>query len=82
MEVGLAESSDAEICRYAIEKERVIVSKDQDFFYLAGQLDSKIRLLWVRLGNCRTTVLLAAFDQFWPMIETSLQAGDRVVELR
>ena len=82
LDVGLSESSDADICRYAITEERVIVSKDQDFFYLAGHLEARIKLIWVRLGNCRTSALLEAFERFWPKIESCLQAGDRIVEIR
>ena len=41
-----------------------------------------IRLIWVRLGNCRTSFLLAAFDTFWPTIESCFAAGDRIVEIR
>ena len=59
-----------------------IVSKDEDFLYLAGHSESKVRFLWVRLGNCRTAALLAAFDRLWPLIESSLKAGDRVIEIR
>ena len=82
LDVGLAESLDSEICRYAEAQDRIIVSKDEDFLYLAAQPLSKIRLLWVRLGNCRTAALLAAFDRLWPLIESSLKNGDRIVEIR
>jgi hypothetical protein len=34
------------------------------------------------LGNCRTSALLQAFDRLWPEIEASLNAGDRVIEIR
>jgi predicted nuclease of predicted toxin-antitoxin system len=82
LDVGLAESLDSEICRYAEVQDRIIVSKDEDFLYLAAQPLSKIRLLWVRLGNCRTAALLVAFDRLWPLIESSLKNGDRIVEIR
>ena len=75
LDVGLAHSLDGEICRYA-------VSKDEDFLYLARQPKAKFRLLWIRLGNCRTTALLAAFDRLWPLIESSLKAGDQIIEIR
>jgi len=78
----LAESLDTEICHYAEKHDRIIVSKDEDLLYLASQSKAKIRLLWVRLGNCRTVALLAAFDRLWPSIESSLIAGDRIVEIR
>ena len=81
-DLGLAKASDTDICRFAISEERVIVSKDQDFLHHASRPDARIRLIWIRLGNCRTSVLLEAFARFWPMIESSLQAGDRVVEIR
>jgi predicted nuclease of predicted toxin-antitoxin system len=82
LDIGLAESLDSEICKYAENHDRVIVSKDEDFLYLASQSKAKFRLLWVRLGNCRTAALLAAFDQSWNRIESALAAGDRIVEIR
>ena len=82
LDVGLAECLDVEICRYAEAHDRVIISKDEDFFYIASQSKRKIKLIWVRLGNCRTAPLLAAFDRLWPSIEASLNAGDRLVEIR
>ena len=82
LDIGLAESLDMEICRYAEQQERIIVSKDEDFLYLASRSKVKIRLLWVRLGNCRTSALLASFDRLWPSIESALGAGDRIVEIR
>jgi predicted nuclease of predicted toxin-antitoxin system len=82
LEIGLADASDTAVCRYAEDQERVLISKDEDFLYLSSQPRSKIRLVWVRLGNCRTPALLAAFDRFWPTIESCLASGDRIVEIR
>ena len=82
LDVGLARASDAEVCSYANDQQRIIVSKDEDFLYFAIQPESKLRLLWVRLGNCRTSALLNAFDQSWPTIESCLSAGDPIIEIR
>jgi len=82
LNVNLGAGSDADICEYAMRQERVIISKDQDFLYLANQPQTNIKLVWVRLGNCRTQVLLEAFDRLWPTIESCLKAGDRIVEVR
>lgn len=82
LEVGLAAASDISICRYAEAQERILISKDEDFLYLSNQPQSKLRLVWVRLGNCRTATLLAAVEQFWTNIESSIAAGDKVVEIR
>jgi len=82
LEVGLGDVLDSEICQYAEVQERIIISKDEDFFYLAKQRAAKIRVIWVRLGNCRTSALLAAFERSWPTVESSLKAGDRIIEIR
>jgi len=76
LDVGLAHASDMEICHYAERGDRVIISKDEDFLYLARRPGAATKFLWVRLGNCRTSTLL------WPMIESALKAGDRIIELR
>ena len=82
LDLGLSDAIDAVICRYAEAQERILITKDEDFLYLSSQPKSKIRLVWVRLGNCRTSTLLAAFDRFWPTIESCFAAGDKVVEIR
>jgi len=82
LDIGLAGASDADICRYAESQSRVIISKDEDFLHLASRPDAKIKVVWVRLGNCRTSALISAFDMFWPTLQSCLEAGDRVVELR
>ena len=82
LDVGLAEAADAEICRYAEAQARVIISKDEDFLHLAGRPDAKIKFVWVRLGNCRTSALISAFEKFWPTLQSCLESGDRIIELR
>lgn len=82
LDVGLAEALDSDVCRFAEMGDRIIISKDEDFFYAAKRPGFKIRLIWVRLGNCRTSTLLAAFEKSWPEIESCLDAGDRIVEIR
>lgn len=82
LDAGLADASDTSIYRYAEAEERILISKDEDFLYLANQPKSKIKLVWVRLGNCRTTALLAAFDRFWPTLESFFASDERIVEIR
>lgn len=82
VELGLGDSADSAICRHAELQNRIIISKDEDFFYFAKQRHAKIKFIWVRLGNCRTTTLLAAFSRSWPRIESCLKAGDRIIEIR
>ncbi|MGH9326720.1 MAG: DUF5615 family PIN-like protein [Terriglobia bacterium] len=82
MEVGLGSALDAEIWRYACESGRIVVSKDEDFLHLANRQPQSGGVIWVRLGNCRTPSLLAQFERLWPRIQASLEAGDRVIEIR
>jgi predicted nuclease of predicted toxin-antitoxin system len=81
-EMGLTEASDVELCKYAVANGRIIISKDEDFLYLANRPKVTVQLVWVRLGNCRTSALIEAFEQVWVKVEASLRAGERVIEIR
>ena len=76
------EASDQAIWNYAGKNGCVIVTKGEDFISLSLQSGTKNQLVWVRLGNCRTPALLAAFESALPKMTQALQQGDRVVELR
>lgn len=82
LDIDLADASDAEIREHASRNDCVVISKDEDFLYLAKAPGAKARFIWIRLGNCRTKALLAAIEILWPKIETSLKAGDRIIEVR
>lgn len=82
LDLDLGGSSDAAIWEYANRNDCVVISKDEDFLYMANVPSAKARLIWVRIGNCRTKALLAAVERLWPKIEAGLKAGDRVIELR
>ena len=82
MDVGLGSETDTEIWRYACENARIVVTKDEDFLHLANRQPQVGGVMWVRLGNCRTANLLAQFERLCPRIQKSLEAGDRVIEIR
>jgi predicted nuclease of predicted toxin-antitoxin system len=82
LDIELGGAADAAIWDYASRNDCVVISKDEDFLYMANIPSAKARLIWVRIGNCRTKALLAAVERLWPKIEASLKAGDRVIELR
>jgi predicted nuclease of predicted toxin-antitoxin system len=82
LDIGLACSSDREIWEYARKGDRIVITMDDDFLYLANRSESEGRLIWVRLGNCRTSVLLAEFGRLWPRIVAALEGGERVVEMQ
>lgn len=80
-DAGLERLDDRALWSYAVADGRIIVSKDEDFLYLAKQPGSMGRLLWVRLGNCRNALLLAAFSQAFDTVVAAFEAGEFVVEL-
>ena len=82
LDLGLATAADAGIWASCSSQNTVVISKDVDFFLLANRPGDVGRLLWVRVGNCRTTHLLARFTAAWPAIQNAFAAGQRVVELR
>ena len=76
------DASDLDIWKHAGKNGCVIITKDEDFISLSLQDETKNQVVWVRLGNCRTPALLAAFESALPKMIQALQQGDRVVELR
>jgi predicted nuclease of predicted toxin-antitoxin system len=82
LDLGMDEADDQVIWKYAGENGCVIVTKDEDFISLSLQTGTKNQVVWVRLGNCRTPALLAAFETALPKLTQALLQGDRVVELR
>ena len=49
--VHLDATSDPRVWQYARQRGSVVVSKDEDFLYLASRAESAARLVWVRLGK-------------------------------
>ena len=82
LDLGLDKASDSTIWALAIAQSGIVVSKDDDFLLLASRPRDIGRLLWVRVGNCRTPALLSRFAIAWPTIEKAFSQGQRVVELR
>jgi predicted nuclease of predicted toxin-antitoxin system len=81
LDLGMDEADDQVIWKYAGENNCVIITKDEDFITLSLQTGTKNQVVWVRLGNCRTPALLAAFETALPNLTQALQQGARVIEL-
>lgn len=82
LDVGLGDSTDTAIWEYAVQNDCVVISKDEDFLYLASTPLANARFIWIRVGNCRTKALLSVVERLWPQIEAGLNAGDRIIEVR
>lgn len=80
--IGLSGLSDRAIWNHASQTGAVIITKDEDFVYLQTISPSGPAIVWVRLGNARTKVLLASFEARFERVLALLRSGERLVELR
>ena len=81
-DVGLGESPDHDLWRYALEQGAVIVTKDEDFANMAALGGDAPTVVWIRVGNTRRAVLLAWFEPLIEQVISLVEAGDRLIELR
>jgi predicted nuclease of predicted toxin-antitoxin system len=82
LEIGLDESDDLQLWTQAAQAGQIVVSKDEDFVFLANRPGDTGRLIWVRLGNFRNAPLLAAFNHAYEAIARAVDSGQRIIELR
>ena len=59
---------DASIWETSICEERILITKDVDFFILATRPGDNGRLLWLRMGNCRTQDLISRINKEWDLL--------------
>lgn len=80
--INLERASDRTIWSYALKHDFDLVSKDADFSYLASLSEARPRLIWVRLGNCRTEALCEAFEKIWPQLSAWMESSEKIIEIR
>lgn len=66
-------TKDAVINQISIEEERVVISKDADFFYSHLVLGRPWKLVLVKTGNTSTEELCFLFERHLSEIETALE---------
>jgi predicted nuclease of predicted toxin-antitoxin system len=66
---------------YATEHGCAVISKDADFADLALLDSHRVQVIWVRVGNCRRSVLLEVFKSALETIEQKLDSGETLIEL-
>ncbi len=77
---NLGKSADANIWKWAAERNSIIISKDEDFHnrVIKGQPP---RFIWVRWGNVRKKPLIEKFEMLLPGILSALEEGEWELEL-
>lgn len=82
LEVGLAQSKDILVWRYAQEHGAVIITKDEDFAEWVRRSRPGPAVVWLRIGNSSKRVLLAWWEPLLPLIVQKLEENERLVEVR
>lgn len=67
---SLGQATDEEVWNFAIERDYVIVSKDEDFHQLAFLRGPPPKVVWIRTGNSPTETLEQAIRRNAARIET------------
>jgi predicted nuclease of predicted toxin-antitoxin system len=81
-EVGLREAEDQPIWRHALEKQAVIITKDEDFAEHARRSARSPVIVWLRVGNASNRALLLWFAPHFPQIIAWIGEGHRLIEVR
>jgi predicted nuclease of predicted toxin-antitoxin system len=81
-DIGLDEADDVELWSHCAREQSILVSKDEDFIYLAARPGDAGRLVWVRLGNCRNAALIEGFDRVHDALVLAFESGQQIVEVR
>jgi predicted nuclease of predicted toxin-antitoxin system len=81
LEIGLAQSKDALIWRYAQEHSAAVITKDEDFAEWVRRGRSGPAVVWLRIGNCSNPVLQAWLEGLLPAIVRQLEQGERLIEV-
>ncbi|MGH7045193.1 MAG: DUF5615 family PIN-like protein [Stellaceae bacterium] len=82
LDAGLHRASDAVVWDYAIRERAVIMTKDEDFAARRWRAADGPTIVWLRVGNCSRTSLIRWLVPLLASIETFVQAGEPVIELR
>jgi len=82
IDLGLDEATDVQVWNRCVLEGWVLISKDEDFLFLAKRPGDTGRLIWVRLGNCRNPALVEAFARANDDLISAFDEGQRVVEIR
>jgi len=72
---------DMEIIKLCSQEERVVITKDTDFFKYHLIHGEPERILIIATGNIRNSELFELFENNFPMIFKQFESGDKIVEL-
>ena len=68
--VGMKGFTDTEIWNYAIQEDAIIVSKDNDFRQKSFYFGSPPKVIWLSIGNAKTSVIADLITANYAIIRT------------
>lgn len=80
-DLAMADVDDRTIWRRARELDACIMTKDEDFVLLHALDRQGPAVIWVRIGNASTAVLLRRLPAVMPEIVASIERGEKIVEV-
>ena len=75
IELGMDESEDADIWKYAAKNGFTIVTKDTDFYHLSAVYSFPPKVIWLLVGNCRNRVIYDLIQQYTDVISDFIENG-------
>jgi predicted nuclease of predicted toxin-antitoxin system len=81
-DVGLLKATDSELWATAKDADRVIISKDHDFYDKALLLGPPPKVFHIDIGNASNKKLIELIEGGWSGIERALLEGCRLISLR
>lgn len=80
-DIGLRDSTDAEIFAAAKAAGATVMTKDSDFVKLQDRLGAPPKIIWLTCGNTSNRVLRELLTLTLPKAIELLKAGDDIVEI-
>ena len=72
----------AEKLASGLRQQVIIVTKDEDFILLQALDRAGPAIVWIRIGNAVRGVLLRRLPLLWPAVISSIERGEKVIEIR
>lgn len=79
--LGLSNSSDIEIYKFAREKEFTIVSFDSDFVDIILVKGVPPKLIWINTGNLTTKMVLSLLESNFETITSFINSEEEILEI-
>lgn len=77
----LRDARDRDIFLSAREAQAIVLTKDRDLADLVIRLGSPPQILWVTCGNTSNAKLKTILTKAWPVAESLLNTGEKIVEI-